>query len=176
MIFSTIVELDVIDSTNSFLKERSLDLASGTVVRAKHQTAGRGQFDRIWTDNPGENVLFSILLKDVAVQKLEALKNRTASAVMTLLSRYGIQARFKEPNDLYAENRKLAGFLVETKTQGTIAQSVVIGIGLNVNQTDFAGLNAISMRELCDQFFDTDEVFANLIQELMAQYSLWESI
>ncbi len=174
MILSTIVEFDSINSTSTFLKERASEFSSGTIVRAKHQSAGRGQFDRVWTDNAGENVLFSMLLKDIPAGKLETLKNVTATAVMNVMHRLGIRPKFKEPNDIYVDDRKLAGFLVETKLQGNLAQSVVIGIGLNVNQTDFAGLNAISLSQLLGQRCDVDRVFANLIAELQIQLSDWE--
>lgn len=105
-------------------------VASGTVLLAETQTKGRGRNDRAWTSKPGECLTFSVCLKLSSFD--EAVKLNSASAIAVALScrELGIStAGVKWPNDVWVNNRKLCGILVDVDSDF----DVVLGIGVNVN-------------------------------------------
>lgn len=166
----TFLSFDNLTSTSDLLKEHFSSFSHLTFIKTDFQTKGRGQFDRMWVSNPKENLLFSVLLKDIDITHLEHIKNWMIHGITSLLDTYGINPRFKEPNDLYVDQDKICGILMESRSQGNILDYVVIGVGLNVNQTEFVNLNATSMSLLKDQSFDVDQIMQNLIDKLMSSY------
>lgn len=144
--------LDSIDSTNSEALRRLPELPSGTVLAAREQTAGRGQRGNRWFSEPGRNLTFSIVLKDLPLPASEAVKlNYLASlAVASYLESRGVGAAIKWPNDIYVEGRKICGMLIENtlSPEGRLAASV-LGIGINVNQLQFSRLANATSLALC---------------------------
>ena len=134
-----IIWLDEVDSTNNEAKRRLPDVDNLSVVSAMAQTAGRGQGDHTWHSRPGENLLFSILLKEPEVLPAEQKKisDAIAQSVVQLLERHGIEAWIKPPNDIWVGDRKICGILIEHSLRAGRILWTVIGIGLNVNQTSF---------------------------------------
>ena len=136
-----IIRLDTVDSTNRYLRDEAdiqwnkCALGKGfVVVVAGHQSAGRGQRGNIWGSNAGENLLFSILVRPG--EQLEVCKQFLLSQVVALslhdtMRCYGIDTKLKWPNDIYVENRKLAGILVELDYSGAFVEQAIIGIGIN---------------------------------------------
>ena len=145
-----ILWLDTIDSTNSEALRRLPELASGTVLSAREQTAGRGQRGNSWFTEAEKNLTFSIVLKWEAgafpVRDAHWLNYLSSYVVLQFLADHGVQAQVKWPNDIYVGRRKICGMLIEN-TLGTAGLAAsVVGIGLNVNQTVFPQLaNATSM-------------------------------
>ena len=137
--------LKEVDSTNNWLKERAAQLPSFSYVRALFQTAGRGQFERQWESQSGLNLLCSFLLKSLLPQHVPDIKSWIINSLMKLLSHYGIQGQFKEPNDIYVNQKKILGILIETKHTYNLIDWMVIGIGLNINQIVFQSPMATSM-------------------------------
>ena len=131
-----IIHFDIIDSTNAYLKKEYASFDNLTIVEASHQTNGKGRMDRIWDDNPNENLLFSILVKDKKL--LEAFNHLSifsAAIIAKTLISLGINGvSVKWPNDVYVNNKKICGILLE----GSLPNYLVIGIGINVNQIEFA--------------------------------------
>ena len=106
------------------------DLEGATVV-TDHQTAGRGRLGRIWEDVPGRSILMSVLLRPPAPMPLwPELSLVAGDAVAAALRELGVDASLRHPNDVVVAGRKLVGVLPEA-SQGR----VVLGIGINVNQT-----------------------------------------
>jgi len=106
------------------------DLEGATVV-TDHQTAGRGRLGRIWEDVPGRSILMSVLLRPPAPMPLwPELSLVAGDAVAAALRELGVDASLRHPNDVVVAGRKLVGVLPEA-SQGR----VVLGIGVNVNQT-----------------------------------------
>ena len=133
-----IVRLPVVDSTQRVAFALAEAGASDrTVVVAETQTAGRGRRGRLWRDEPGTSVLTSIVVRPrLAVADLPKLSLATAVAVAEALDTVGgIVARLKWPNDVVVRGRKVAGILLESRL--TAEPIVVVGIGLNLNQTEF---------------------------------------
>lgn len=167
MIDYTLLTFDEVSSTSDLLKEHFSSFPNFTFLRANHQTKGRGQYERVWSSEKDQNILFSILLKDIDIKHIQALKKWIIHSISTLLKSYQIETRFKEPNDIYANNLKICGILFETRSYENRLDYIVIGIGLNVNQIEFSSFQATSMRDIRQQQFNLDYVFDELLQLLV---------
>ncbi len=120
-----------IDSTNEqALRLAEAGAAEGTVVVADTQTAGRGRRGRRWLDEPGQALLFSVLLRPTCEESQVAILSLGAAAACaeSLASEYSLPIATKWPNDLLITGRKVGGILLEQR--GGV---VVVGVGLNVN-------------------------------------------
>ena len=124
-----------IDSTNSYLKNSYKLLNNFTFVSTDYQSAGKGRNDRIWFSNPGENLMFSLLIKDEnLLKKFSSLSIISAAIVAELIESFGAKdVSIKWPNDVFIKDKKICGILLE----GQILEYLVIGVGLNVNQKSF---------------------------------------
>lgn len=135
-----VVRLPVVDSTQTVAFDLAAEgAADRTVVVADHQSAGRGRRGRFWTEAPGTSLLASILVRPRAPLGLwPAFSPMTAVAVAEALRRTsGLQTRLKWPNDVLAGGRKIAGILLESRG-GTADPVLVIGVGINLAQREFA--------------------------------------
>ena len=124
-----------IDSTNSYLKNSYKLLSNLTFVSADYQSMGKGRNDRIWFSNPGENLMFSLLIKDEKLlKKFSSLSIISAAIIAEIIESLGIkEVSIKWPNDVFIKDKKVSGILLE----GQILEYLVIGVGLNVNQKEF---------------------------------------
>lgn len=109
----------------------------GIVVFAEHQSAGRGQRGHTWESAAGKGLWFSVLLRPkVPISDPVQRAQRTAEIVATTIqSELYLSATVKLPNDIYIDDRKVAGVLVEMRAQSKAPHLAVVGIGVNVNQT-----------------------------------------
>lgn len=168
-----VLVFDSVGSTNDVAADLAGDRANdGTVVVADFQTAGRGQYGRVWESRPGASLLASVLLfpppglnRPVILTACAAVA--VAEAVRDLS---GAESRIKWPNDLLVDGKKVCGILIEQR-RGTVA-----GIGLNLNQTaaDFAaaGLpNATSLAALGGSPVDHRAAVEALVRRLDAAYA-----
>lgn len=164
--------LCAIDSTNRYVRDEASALWAGcysaVAVVASHQTAGRGQRGNVWSSEQGKNLLLSLLVrpgKSLEVANQFRLSQTVALAVCAAMRCYGIDARLKWPNDIYVGERKLAGILIELDYSGAFVEQAIIGIGLNVNQTDFPLMERVpvSMRMLLGREFVVDDVLDTFI-------------
>lgn len=160
----TVLEFEELDSTNDFLKENHSYFPHMTWIRTHFQTKGRGQFDRIWESKPKENLLFSILIKELKMNQIPNLKEIVLKSLKNFFADYKIYPEFKEPNDLYVNDQKICGILIETRNQETEIDYAIIGIGINVNQTHFSFREATSMKNLKHQHYDLDLLFKSFIK------------
>ena len=132
---------DEIGSTNAVLAEMPEDKRVGNVIHAYGQTSGKGMGSNVWESRPGENLTFSMGL-DLSFLKAadqfllsEAVPLGLLDVLDTLLPKDALTVKW--PNDLYFENRKLCGILINSTIHGLDMGVSVIGIGLNVNQMEF---------------------------------------
>jgi BirA family biotin operon repressor/biotin-[acetyl-CoA-carboxylase] ligase len=134
-----IIWLERVDSTNDEARRHISEIDNLSVVSALEQTRGRGQRGNRWSSQPGENLTFSLVVKDFRIKANEqsAISQATALSLVDLLSRHEIKARIKWPNDIYAGDEKICGILIENSLKGSEIDWSIIGIGLNVNQTAF---------------------------------------
>lgn len=141
--------LDQVDSTNAYLLRFPEQERIGTVVWTHEQTAGKGMATNTWESTPGLNLTFSMGV-DMAFQKAseqfllsQAMALAVYDVVGSVLRRSGLSEELvgtvsvKWPNDLFFGNRKLCGILINSTIHGDDMGVSVVGIGLNVNQTQF---------------------------------------
>ena len=147
--------------------------AEGTVISTDDQFAGRGRHGRAWLNSPGDDLALSVVLRPPA-DALGRLFIACALAVGDCAASAGIAPRFKWPNDVMAQGRKLAGVLIETVQEGD-RLAAVAGMGVNVNMApDHAAVrehNATSMRALCGRKLDRAVVLNALLRGLNARYA-----
>ncbi|MGE4317780.1 MAG: biotin--[acetyl-CoA-carboxylase] ligase [Deferribacterales bacterium] len=165
-----ITVLDSIDSTNAYAVMNSLPPFS--CVTAETQTAGRGRSGRKWHSSKGENLYFSIVLHGLDVPKLLPMNIFAGYILADTLSPYA-DVKVKWPNDLTVNGRKMAGILMETSFSGGVLEKAVLGIGLNVNTTDFPEEIkdiATSLKRETGQTFSREEVLASFMNNLESRY------
>ena len=163
-----LIKLGAIDSTNEFLKGLSnkQQLENFTVVTADSQTKGKGQMGAVWSSEPSKNLIMSILLKDFLkdIYDIFNLNSIVSLAVIEALELHNIpNLSIKWPNDIMSYNKKIGGILIENviKSDGTIHS--IVGLGLNVNQTNFEMLpKASSLAVICDELFDKEEILYSI--------------
>lgn len=175
----------LIDSTNIRAKELALDgAAHGTLVTADFQTAGRGRFHRVWHSTRKDNILASFIVRPERDPSewggLPLLCGcAVAAAVAEVLARHGKRPMLKWPNDVLVEEKKVSGILVESG-MGSAWPWAVLGIGINVNQTEFSGIFASTPTSLRQEIggdqvppIPVDGLLERLAKELNRLYSLW---
>lgn len=140
-----VLYLERTDSTNRVARELARQGGVGLVL-AEHQTAGRGRMGRVWSSEPGQNLLFSVILRPVIAPAAAPRAVMCWAAAMAA----ALEVWVKWPNDLVSDqDLKLGGLLAELETDGDRVRHVVLGVGLNVNQRAFDGLpGATSLAEL----------------------------
>lgn len=167
------------ESTNTVAKHLlEPEIEHAMVVIADHQSAGRGQYQRSWLSAPAQNLTFSVVLTPGRSSGISLLKQVAALAVTDALTELRLpDTRIKWPNDVLVENRKIAGILVEAVFKGASLARVVVGIGLNVHQTEFpedvrylATSIALSTTESCTR----EAVLASVMRAFAVRYAQWE--
>jgi BirA family transcriptional regulator, biotin operon repressor / biotin---[acetyl-CoA-carboxylase] ligase len=172
----SIIKLNAIDSTNDFLKELSKNqsLENFTTVVANSQTKGRGQMGTQWVSEDGNNLIMSVLIKDLAivVDDVFVLNCMVSVAVVEALGQFEVpNLSIKWPNDIMSDSKKIAGILIENSIKPDSSFYSVVGIGLNVNQKQFIDLpNASSMSLQTKRDFDLEDVLEKVLFQLNVYY------
>lgn len=171
-----IIRLDETSSTNAELKllQQKSSLVEGSVVITEYQTAGRGQAGNSWYSSKGKNLLFSYLLYPHCVKaKDQFIISRIVSlALIKVLDKYIKNVTIKWPNDIYWNNKKIAGILIENSLMGEHIDYTIVGIGLNVNENDFPQHlpNPVSMKLIAGSEFDRNKLLTLLEYEFQKLY------
>jgi BirA family biotin operon repressor/biotin-[acetyl-CoA-carboxylase] ligase len=167
-----LIKLDAIDSTNEFLKGLSAqqDLENFTVVTAENQTKGKGQRGAVWNSEVGKNLIMSVLVRDFLTD-INAIFNLNIAfslAVIAALKKKNIpDLSIKWPNDILSANKKIGGILIENSIKSDAAILSIVGLGLNVNQTNFEGLpKASSLSIVIGQNLDKEELLSEIMANL----------
>ncbi len=184
----TLYCFQVIDSTNAYLLTLARDGApEGTVVQADFQTAGHGRQKRRWLSAPGQNLLFSILLKpELEIDYSKKIMLATAIILANTIENYlqahqldPVQISFKWPNDLLVNGRKLSGILAESILRDKKIEAMVLGIGINLNEPvekmppEIRDI-ATSLRSITGQSIDREEFLCMFMQEFEKNYERFE--
>lgn len=165
-----VFRFDEIDSTNKFLKEQT-NLQDYDCVIAKTQTAGVGRRGNVWVSNEGM-AIFSFALKEAENISLEEYMRLPLIAGISVLSGLkkieDLDYKFKWTNDIYLDDKKLCGILVE-KTKDFF----IIGIGININNSDFgyAQDRAISLKNKTGNFYRIEDIIFCIINEFKRYFS-----
>lgn len=173
-----LVKLSSVASTNNYLKDlvsNSGPLAEGTVIMADHQFAGKGQLQHVWESEAGKNLTISILLKPnfLGIDQQFELNKVVALALLDVLTPlFGAKVSIKWPNDILVAGKKIAGILIENTLQGSRWKHAVVGIGLNVNQTQFSPnlTRATSIKNVLQTEYNLNSLLADLCVALERRY------
>jgi BirA family biotin operon repressor/biotin-[acetyl-CoA-carboxylase] ligase len=144
--------------TASTQRMLSADASHGAVALAEHQTEGRGRLGRVWIDEPGAGLTFSVAL--YPPRPVAEWPELTLLAAHSVVDAIGEGATIKHPNDVLVDGRKVAGILAEATEQ-----RVVVGVGVNVGATPWAGAGRVALDRL--------ELLVDILDGLERRYDAW---
>ena len=167
------VHLEQIDSTNAYLQRKQMECdIRNWVVSANEQTAGKGMGNNGWESEVGKNLTFSLAL-DVSFLPAEQqflLSEAVPLGIMEVLD--GIlpaeKLSIKWPNDIFYENRKLAGILINSTIKANMMDISIIGIGLNINQMQFQDwpTHPISLQQITGKEYDLQPLLEQIAESI----------
>lgn len=134
------LHFEEIDSTSSYLKRNFDNLRDFTILESDYQSEGRGRSGRKWISNKNDNLMFSILLKDpTLINEISKLSVSSAYVLfLTIKELYpSLNPLYKWPNDIYVNDKKISGILLESHMENNKINGIIIGIGINLNQKKF---------------------------------------
>ena len=172
--------IKILASTNDYLAElcKQGKAEEFYTVIAEDQTDGKGQRGNSWESEPGKNLTFSIVLYPTAIEanKQFHLSMLASIAIIDTLTDYTDGFSIKWPNDIYWHDKKICGILIENELEGQYLSQSIIGIGLNINQTEFlsSAPNPVSLYQIIGKEIDKDEVFSKIIHALLGGYKALE--
>ena len=162
-----IISIKETDSTNRKIKEQAIDEDAMTVLVAERQTAGKGCGTNSWESEPHKNLTFSIRYcpEDVEARRQFVISMQISVAIHRAMMDFGVPTTIKWPNDIYWNDKKLAGILIENQLQGSHIRDSIIGIGLNVNQRTFLSdaPNPVSMSQILSRHLQLNEILQRII-------------
>jgi BirA family biotin operon repressor/biotin-[acetyl-CoA-carboxylase] ligase len=174
---SKVFAFDTIDSTNNCARALAGCWAEeGTLVLAEKQTDGKGRLGRSWLANPYENLTFSLVLRPtLPASALNLLPLYAAVAVAEAIEHEtGLSVECKWPNDLLVGGKKSAGILLEGSLKDDGLDYVVLGIGVNVNQTSFPddiAPRATSLKAQAGREIDRILLLREILKTLETRYA-----
>ena len=176
IIGSNIQFYESLQSTNSSaslsLKEK--ELPEGTVIFTDFQTAGKGQQGKRWESEKGKNLLFSVILypSSVSPDNQFLISMIISLGICDFLRELVPEVKIKWPNDIYVNNDKIAGILIENSIIGDTIESSITGIGININQEKFSPdiPNPVSLKIITGKDTDTGTALENLLNYLDNRY------
>ncbi len=178
-----LIKLDRVSSTNDYLKEQLSNfkpLDEGSAIMTIDQYSGKGQRGNTWQSQPGKNLTISIVFYPtfLAIED-QFLLNVCFSLGLTnwLQSTLRQSVKVKWPNDIMVDQQKICGILIENQVKKSSISSSIIGIGVNINQTNFGTeltQRVCSMKGMLGQEDDLsiDQLLPSLFQHLQMQYEL----
>jgi BirA family biotin operon repressor/biotin-[acetyl-CoA-carboxylase] ligase len=174
---SKIISFDNLPSTNTYAASllRKESIAEGTIIVASFQSAGRGQSGNHWESESGKNLLFSIILYPSEIQPSDQflISMMVSLGISDFLGKEISGCKIKWPNDIYVNNDKIAGILIENSIMGNTILNTVAGIGLNINQNEFPANtpNPVSMSLLTGKEYDLKNCLGELAAALDKRYN-----
>ncbi|KDM89652.1 bifunctional biotin--[acetyl-CoA-carboxylase] ligase/biotin operon repressor BirA [Photobacterium galatheae] len=172
----------VIDSTNQYMLDRIGQLPKGSVCLAEYQQAGRGRRGRQWLSPFGSNLYLSMYWRlDAGVAAAMGLSLVVGLAIAKTLRKLGANdIKVKWPNDLYFQDKKLAGILVEMSGKAGDAAHLVIGMGLNLTMTntdsETVGQPWANLAEACEMMPDRNQLAAAIIAGMTETLLRYEEV
>ena len=180
LIGSQHTRLKKVNSTNKF----ALDLISkskpieGTVISASFQYDGRGQIGRFWESEEEKNIICSTILKPTFLKAHDqfylnmAISLAICDLIDCFLADTPSKTYIKWPNDIYVDDEKIAGILIQNAIMGKYIRTSVIGTGININQTNFSKdvPNPTSLKKLLNREVNLELVFDQLFTFLSTRY------
>lgn len=172
------IELNSVDSTNNYAMQQAKSgiAKHGTAYFAHEQTAGKGQRNKHWLSAKDENVILSVILdtSGLLLSQQISLSIIAALAALNLFNNYTTKnLKIKWPNDLYWQDRKTGGILIENIIAGDVWKYSIVGFGLNINQTTFETSlkNPVSLKQITGNNYDVIEMAHELCAILQEKFS-----
>lgn len=165
-----------LESTQDYAQELLIHSKpkEGTLIRTDFQTKGKGLLRNTWESERAKNLLFSVILFPtfLPLHKAFLLSEALALGVRDWVARHATEVQVKWPNDIYIGDKKTAGMLIQNALSGTKLVHTIVGVGLNINQTDFSPElpNPCSLALATGQTFDLDESLSVLCGHLEYWY------
>ena len=161
-----IIHLTNITSTNDYLL--SLKSQEDIVAVSDYQTRGKGMGTNRWESEPGKNLLFSILIHPtwIPVNQQYLLSMAEAVALCDTLREVTYDITIKWPNDIYWKDKKISGTRIDVNLSGGILADMVIGTGINVNQTEFLSdaPNPVSLKQITGREHDREALLKDILK------------
>jgi len=178
MIGNNHIRLNRVNSTNKYAadmiaKSKPIE---GTVISASFQYEGRGQIGRFWDSEAEKNITCSTILRPGFLEASDQFQLNIAVslAVHDFISHFlsTREVKIKWPNDIYVGNKKIAGILLQNSLMGKTVSSTIVGIGININQTNFSNdvPNPTSFASELEKEYDLEIMFAWLFRFLTKRY------
>lgn len=170
-----IIKCHTTSSTNDDLREYALENHSDQTVALLtfYQKNGKGQRGRFWHAEEGNSLTFSMLFKDIEIPFAQIFQIHVGVSLVLIdflseITQGQINFNVKWPNDIMAENKKCAGILIETKSTERGVNEMIIGIGVNLNNTEFPSqlVHAVSLKQISTAHYPIENSFNTLIQRL----------
>ena len=170
-----LIHLDSVVSTNM----HASDLLSGkklsepTVILADFQTGGKGQGGNHWESISSANLLFSLIVFPLKIKAKEQfyISKIAAIAIRDVLSKLVSGVKIKWPNDILVNKIKISGILIENTLKSEFISTSIIGIGINVNQTDFS-ISATSLKNESGKDFERILLLNSFLEEFHYWYEI----
>ena len=169
--------LDEVDSTNTYALQCLAEggITPGTAWFARYQSAGRGQRGKAWQAAPDESINLSVFFQP---QQLPLARSFIFNALVALgvydffAPLAGDATTLKWPNDLYWEDKKAGGVLIENQIRGSRWTQAVVGIGINLNQRTFPAAlpHAVSLRQITGRHWPPEALARQLCSALDRRY------
>ena len=167
------VYLETVDSTNAYAQSYAskCDPNEFTVIYTYNQSLGKGQIGRKWYSGSDENLSFSIIYFPEHLEATESfrlLQHVSLAITEALFELTQIRFNIKWPNDIYYNDKKLAGVLIQNTVREKKIQSCVIGIGININSDSFPKelINPISLKQITARNYQLDAIMHQLGQSI----------
>ena len=177
-----LIHISETNSTNSYLQTlcaKQQGVAAFTTVVADFQTSGRGQRGNSWESEPKKNLLFSfVLFPDFLEARRQFLISQIVSlAIKEELDSYADDFSIKWPNDIYWNEKKICGILIENDLSGHHIGRSISGIGVNINQETFRSdaPNPVSLKQITGQEHERYLILANIMRRLKEYYILLQT-
>ena len=167
-----VIHIDETSSTNGYFRENPCLSEANIVVVAEYQTAGRGCGSNTWESERGKNLTFSVLLHptEIPADCQFRISEAVSVALCETLEQFFRPVTIKWPNDIYVGDRKICGILIENQLRGRLISDSIVGIGLNVNQTEFRSdaPNPVSVAQITGHKEDREALLQTFFQRLSA--------
>jgi BirA family biotin operon repressor/biotin-[acetyl-CoA-carboxylase] ligase len=155
---------------------KKIEVTEGTIVSTNYQSSGRGQGKNSWESEDNKNLLISILLYPTMIRPEDQflLSMALSLGICDFIRRHTTGISIKWPNDIYVNNDKIAGILIENSVMGESIEHTIAGIGININQEIFLSdaPNPVSLARLTGKQYDLTESLKLLAADLDRRYKL----
>lgn len=167
-------------STNNLLNKmaRLYELPEGFVVYTDFQESGRGQQGNSWESEREKNLLFSMLLypEHIPIHEQFIISQIASIGIKHVLDQYIENVTIKWPNDIYWNDKKLAGMLIENSLKGANIKDSIVGIGVNINQEKFEhSPNPISMKQITGETYSREKLQKEMTDSILDIYCNWDA-